>query len=102
MNDPFSIEVSGRRLRLKGDLDMAAIDAFDRAVEPLERDGGDVILDASDLTFIDSSGIRSVLGLARRLSGRGTVVVENAGEQVRRVLDVVRADAVLEIRPLSE
>lgn len=102
MNEPFSIEVSGRRMQLKGDLDIASADVFDRAVEPLALEGGEVVIDASDLSFIDSSGIRSVLGLARRLSGKGTLVVENAGEQVQRVLHIVSADSVLEIRPRSE
>ncbi|MFM7718103.1 MAG: STAS domain-containing protein [Actinomycetota bacterium] len=96
MEKPFAVLVDGRTLRVTGDLDLATAPRFDRAAASLALDG-DVTLDAADLRFVDSSGLRSILALARRLQGRGRVTVVHAGPQVRRVLELVRADALLEL-----
>lgn len=92
----FAVQVDGRTLRVAGDLDLATAPRFDRVVESLALDG-DVTIDAADLRFVDSSGLRSIFSLARRLQTRGRVTVVNAGPQVRRVLELVRADALLEL-----
>jgi anti-sigma B factor antagonist len=53
-----------------GELDLASVDDFRAAVdEGLERAEGDVIVDLSDVAFIDSSGLGVIL---------------HAGEQLRR------------------
>lgn len=97
----FSVDVRGRTVSVEGDLDLASAPIFEASVEPMRDTPGDVTIDASALAFIDSSGIRSILGLARHLEGRGRVRIVAASEQVLRVLDLVRADAVVDIQHSS-
>lgn len=98
MAHPFSVVADGRTVRVIGDLDIATTPEFERVVEPLGSEPGDVVLDASDMTFIDSSGIRAVFALARQLEGSGRLSVVGVGEQVRRVLDLVHAESVVDVR----
>jgi anti-sigma B factor antagonist len=73
-------------LWLSGELDMRETEVFATAAARvlLETDG-DVVLDLSDLEFIDSSGIRAMLALDtqdRRL------VLRRPSPRVRKVLDL--------------
>jgi len=83
----------------RGELDMAtASEALEVLVRAI-RDGN-VVIDASALTFIDSSGIRSLVE-AYREAHRGigtdrTVVVRNPSPPVRRVLEVTGLDRLIE------
>jgi len=77
---------------LSGEVDMADADSF------LEQALGDLdgqqaaVLDLSALTFLDSSGIRALLRLAKvRTEG---VVLRNPQQNVRRVLDIAGVDAM--------
>jgi anti-anti-sigma factor len=77
---------------LSGELDMANADSF------LERTMGHLdgqptaVLDLSALTFLDSSGIRAILRMAKvRTEG---VVVRNPQPNVRNVLEIAGVDAL--------
>ena len=54
-----------------------------------------VVLDLSDVTYLDSSGVQMVFELAERLDGRQQrlAVVVPAGAPARKVLDIVSIDA---------
>lgn len=95
---PFSVRLSDRTIHVGGELDLSTAPVFEGHLDGITEGPGDVVLDASDLTFIDSSGVRVLFGLARRLEGRGRLVVRNPTEQVLRVLDLVHAEALFEIR----
>lgn len=94
--DGFSVTVDGRTVRIDGDLDLSTAPAFDRAIASLPQDG-ELTIDAAGLRFVDSSGLRSILSLARRLRSSGRLVLRNPAPQVRRVLELVRADELLVI-----
>jgi anti-anti-sigma factor len=98
MARPFSIRLSDRTIQVGGELDLSTAPVFESHLDGVTEGPGDVVLDASDLTFVDSSGIRVLFALARRLEGRGRLVIHNPTEQVLRVLDLVHAEALLEIR----
>lgn len=93
----FSIDVEGRTIRPCGDLDLATAPRFDEVASLLTRDPGDIVVEMDEVTFIDSSGIRSIFDLARTLGNRGRVVVHRPQPQARRVLDLVHAGAVVEV-----
>ena len=71
-----------------GDIDVAGGPILETAI--LDREGdGPVVIDLGDVYFIDSSGLRSLLGASRRARTRGmTVVLRNVGSEVLRLLEI--------------
>lgn len=71
-----------------GDIDVAGGPILDAAIHNRENDGP-VVIDLSDVSFIDSSGLRSLLGASRRARARGAnVVLRDAGSEVLRLLEI--------------
>jgi anti-sigma B factor antagonist len=81
-NDPGGVIV------VHGDIDVAGGPILDAAI--LERETkGPVVIDLVDVFFIDSSGLRSLLGASRRARERGaTVVLRGVGSEVLRLLEI--------------
>ena len=73
---------------LKGDLDLAAVKTFERAMKPAISHGGPVTIDVAQLMFIDSTGIRLLAHTARRLGSSGCLIVHGANARVRKVIDL--------------
>jgi anti-sigma B factor antagonist len=71
-----------------GDIDVAGGPILEAAI--LDREPiGPVVIDLVDVFFIDSSGLRSLLGASRRARERGaTVVLRGVGSEVLRLLDI--------------
>jgi anti-sigma B factor antagonist len=97
---PFRVEPTedARAFRLEGELDLATVDELVDRIGPTAEEPGDLRLDATGLSFIDSSGLHGLLSLARKLSGRGTVVIEHATPFVREVFSVTGLDRLGDIR----
>jgi anti-anti-sigma factor len=88
----FSVEPDegdSRRFRLVGELDLATSETLLASLTPVTEEPGDVSLDLSQLSFIDSSGIRGILILAEALGGRGRLLLLGAVEPVLRTLRLV-------------
>jgi len=88
---PLETSSSGahRTYRLSGELDLLNADQLAERLEPDSMEQGDLILDLTDLAFIDSSGIRVLLRTADRLQGRGRLVLRSPSRQVQVVLSLV-------------
>lgn len=73
---------------------MSTAPALLAAVEPeLEADvAGDLVLNARELSFVDSTGISALIRISGRLDG-GSLTLEAPGRNVAKVLRLVRADA---------
>jgi anti-anti-sigma factor len=82
-------------LWLAGEFDLAAIDAFQAAVDAVLNARRELVLDLSELTFLDSTGIRAFLVVADHVDG---VVLRRPTQAVRRVLALVGIDGYLGIR----
>ena len=85
-------------VRLSGEFDMAGCGDFEAAVRSLGKDGlQEVVIDLAELTFIDSSGIRSLLDSKRQAEDQGMVLIVRVPEdgQVRQVLELTGVDHVL-------
>jgi anti-anti-sigma factor len=78
----------GRRLVLRGELDVAAASALSDAIGEILDSGGSITLDLHQVTFIDSTGLRTIIGAARDLEGRGPLVLERPSPRVVEVLDI--------------
>jgi anti-sigma B factor antagonist len=100
----FEIEVTSadddvKVVALRGELDFEEAPTFARVLEELRTDGErKVVIDLSELTFIDSSGI-SVLVVAARAAAAdgGTVVVASPSSHVRRVFDIVNLSELVAV-----
>jgi anti-sigma B factor antagonist len=77
-----------RRYRLVGELDLYSVDELSEGLKPKVAAGGDLRLDLSELTFLDSSGIRALLQLNAQLED-GSLILERPSPFARRVMGVV-------------
>jgi len=74
--------------RLTGELDVATAPQLTDALEPALRRGGDVTLDLSDLSFMDSTGLQVLIGSAISLDGNGRLILRSPGNLVRTILQL--------------
>ena len=86
----FEVRASGEGVvSLVGELDLAEADAFLQWVGANVNGHREVMLDCSELTFLDSSGIRAIL----RVTSQGTkVVIRRPTPAVRKVLEITGVD----------
>ena len=84
---------------LEGELDIATAPALEQLLREIERDRWPtVVLDLRNLSFIDSTGIRELLGANDRI-GRlgGRMVLRHASRDVRRTLAAIGVDSILDL-----
>ncbi len=87
---------------VKGELDLAgAPQTGDAIADAVPTDARGLVVDFSELEFIDSSGISMLFGLARRLTSRRQQLrlVAPDGGAVTRVLDIVEFERAAPIHP---
>jgi anti-anti-sigma factor len=84
-------------VRLSGEFDMRYDQRFDHVVRQHSLDGiAKVIVDLSEVTFIDSTGLRSILRYWNDVRGRGfELAIVPGSPQVQRVLATTGVDKVL-------
>lgn len=81
---------------LSGEFDLAQQDVFKSLVFSNLDGNKDVVLNCSELTFLDSSGIRAILKFASTVP-RG-VTIRNPTPNVRTVLSIVGVDHGVGVR----
>ena len=81
----------GDVLSVGGEFDLAQTDHFATTVDALVDGEPEIVLDLTELTFMDSSGIRAIIDLARRVEPR-PVVIRNPHGSVAKVLGLVNID----------
>ena len=84
---------------VEGEIDMASAPGLEAALTAhLQASSGDVVLDCAAMTFIDSSGIRVLVRVARLLDAVDRrLVVTNLQENCREVLVLTGFDAVIHL-----
>jgi len=89
------------RLSLTGELDLDTAPALLTAVvKQLDTGATDVVVDLTHLSFIDSSGLGTLVGSWRRATNAGArLVVANPNEDVRSTLEITGLDQILPITP---
>ena len=91
--------------RLVGEIDLSNAKAIGSLVAAsVPNDAAGVVLDLSDVTYLDSSGVHLVFNLAERLSGRQQhlVLAVPEGSRIRRVLDLVNVQATVPVELTPE
>lgn len=105
--DGFTVElhlngVPGRQvgeLRLVGELDAFAASRFDAAVEDAAARGSlALVVDLGAVTFIDSSGLRSLVRARRRFDRPDAFVLHNPQPVAIRLLEITGLEAEFPIR----
>jgi anti-anti-sigma factor len=83
------------RIRLAGELDLSGREIADDALRAVDG-ASEVVLDLSELEFIDSMGIHFVVLAYERAQRAGyTLTIVPGGPQVTRVFSLVGLDGVL-------
>jgi anti-anti-sigma factor len=91
---PFDLQLAPRDgatvATLIGELDLPAADASYEEIDAAARDSGALVLDLSQLTFIDSSGLRLVVRLnVSAGEGAFTLSIVQGPENVQQVFEIV-------------
>jgi anti-anti-sigma factor len=76
-------------MRLVGELDASNAEDLLTALQPQLNGGGDLVLDVSQLTFVDSMGLRSFLRIAAELESSGKLVLDGPQRAVARTIELV-------------
>ena len=98
LESSFSVSVESRGtvsgVAVSGELDLASSDAVQDALdEAVEQASEILVVDLSETTFIDSTGLHAVIRCERRAAAAGlSVVVIGACPQVRRVFELAGLD----------
>ena len=86
-------------IQLHGELDLASAPAFNSQFEEIRAgDPAAIIVDLSELEFMDSTGLRSVLMARERCTQGGQrFAVVPGGRQVSRLLEIARVERHLNL-----
>jgi anti-anti-sigma factor len=86
------------RVRLRGELDLSGVESVTAELDRLaDQDLETVQIDASGVTFLDSSGLRALLSGREKLNARGAQLkVVDASLAVTRVLEMTATRSILE------
>ncbi len=89
----------GVELALKGELDLSTIEKVEEELTRAEDDGHRlIVLDLSGLTFLDSTGLRTIVTADQRARRGGRrVVILKGPATVHRVFTITRLDERLEM-----
>jgi anti-anti-sigma factor len=81
-------------MRLIGELDISTVEAAARSMSVMAGSATNASIDLSELTFIDSSGVRLLLNVLRDQRAKGGDLVLHAPtETVRHVFDILGLEA---------
>jgi anti-anti-sigma factor len=94
LSDLVRVDISGdddfQIARLAGEIDISNADQVTDALTRMPNTLYGLIIDLTELTYLDSAGVRMLYELGKRLSLRSQsmVVVSPAGQPPRRVLEL--------------
>jgi anti-sigma B factor antagonist len=94
-----------RVVSLRGELDVATVPQFRQALAAVTDDASVncVCVDLIEVTFIDSTGLMTLLNALRRMVRRdGRLVIACNNPTVLRLFEATRTDATFEISPTLE
>jgi anti-sigma B factor antagonist len=94
-----AVERHIRVLAVSGELDMAAARSFEETLLDAVSSDGPVILDLTDVTFIDSTAIGAMIAVRRHAERKrgGLAIVCKPDSEIERTLLYTGLDAAFEI-----
>ena len=102
MAENFSTEVNATDeatvIHVRGEIDMATAERLREAIEPHMGPKQSIILDFSEVEFMDSSCLNVLIQVRGRLTeDGGSLILRNPSSAAHRLLTVVGASDLLEI-----
>jgi anti-anti-sigma regulatory factor len=82
---------------VSGTLDIGSAEQFLHGMEPALDSSEEVLIDVSEVTLVDSFGLRSVALLARMVGDRG-VLLRHPQDPVLKVLELLDVEAIPGVR----
>ncbi len=88
-NESLTVEIgTDGSIVVHGDIDIAGGPTLETIILSKEN-SQQIVIDLSDVFFIDSCGLRSLLGASRRAQARNsTVILRSVGQEVNRLLQI--------------
>ena len=91
----FSEQEGASVLRLSGELTVDQVGTLYGEIRESVRPGSHLVVDLSQLSYIDSSGIAALVGLYKRASAEGgSLVVAGAKDEVMGVFRAMRLEKI--------
>lgn len=86
-------------LQIAGEVDLLSAPQFAAGLQEQIQSGKNVILDFSETVFMDSSGLRALIGAIHRCEEHGTTlaVEGEVPHQLRRLFEITHVEAVLPV-----
>ena len=92
-----SVDDSTQLVAVHGDVDLKTARAFRAALDEASQDGKErLIVDMSEVPFMDSSGLAALIGAQKALRTQTRVVVV-CPQNLRRIFEVTRLDTVVTV-----
>ena len=100
-NSLLEITRNGDAFRLSGEIDLSNVDQLATTISSEVREGNHVVLDCTDLRFIDSTGMAGLLRICKALGDTGQLTLRTLPPQVARAAHILGIDRVpnLELAP---
>jgi anti-sigma B factor antagonist len=76
---------------LQGELDVATVPLLDIAIADAVARGGPITIDVSHMTFIDSTGLKSILTAVKALPS-GCIILHGVHDGIQRILEITGVD----------
>jgi len=77
----------------------AAVDFKARVLEYIDGGAKDMIIDLTEVDFIDSSGLGSLVSILKALSKEGSLVITGLKKKTEQIFKLTRMDSVFTIYP---
>jgi anti-sigma B factor antagonist len=92
-----SIDEETQLVQIYGDVDLKTARSFRAAMDEAAQDGKPrLIVDMSEVPFMDSSGLAALIGIQKALRDRTRVIVV-CPDNLRRIFEVTRLDSIVSV-----
>lgn len=84
---------------VRGEVDVVTVGQLRAVLQPLAVAGpGRIVVDVSEVSFIDSTGLGVLVGALERTRGRGAeLVLRGPGASTRKILEITGLDVVFAV-----
>ena len=80
------------RLSLSGEIDLSNAQDLRGALEAGIEEGGPILIDVRELSFIDSAGVHVLVQAAKAFHDRGCLMIHGEQPSLSRLLDLLGVD----------